>query len=166
MTFTCSLECPSEGSIGDLPVPSSKDLDYESLVMEACSLLSETDCRFFMGGFGDDDWGLSVAYDLSVVIEQLPQLLTGLREGEEVELDLYSQGIERTLVFLPETSVVTIRCLSRTTWTPNPENEASSLTELESMFVRLAHDFAMSLELLAPGIASAPPFPNWRMGRA
>ncbi|MEV1329877.1 hypothetical protein AB0J20_09905 [Micromonospora costi] len=141
-------------------------MDYESLVMEACALLSETDCRFFVGGFGQDDWRLDVAYDLSAVLEQLPSILVGLRAGTEAELDLYSQGVERTLTFTRIGQDVIIRCRSQTSWVPNPDTEIMSSHDLESMFVRLANDFAASLELVDPDISSLPPFRDWRLGKA
>jgi hypothetical protein len=165
MTFRCALECPPKGSQVSASSLPRKELDYESLVMEACSLLSETDCRFIMGGFGDESWRLDVAYDLSVVIEQLPSLLTGLRGGVEVEMDFYSQGIERTLRFVPSRRQVSIRCLSRTSWTPSPDVEITSIDELELEFVRLAQDFAASLEAINSEIASVAPFSAWLVGK-
>jgi hypothetical protein len=108
---------------------------------------------------------VGVAYDLSVVIEQLPVLLAGLREHAEVELDFYSQGIERTLRFTQVASQIEIECISRTSWLPNPAVEITSPEALASMLVRLARDFATSLESVSPGIASVAPFSDWLVGR-
>ena len=38
-------------------------------VMYACGLLAGTDRAFRIGGFGQDDWGFDVGYDMSVARE-------------------------------------------------------------------------------------------------
>ncbi|WP_406479639.1 hypothetical protein [Streptomyces sp. NBC_01615] len=99
--------------------------DYEILVMEACSALSDAGgSRFHIGGFGSDEWPLDFAYDLSAFMEQLPSLLESMRERREVEVDLSSQGIERTLTFSSSEDLVMIHCESRTDWVPNSERES------------------------------------------
>ncbi|MER7443750.1 hypothetical protein [Micromonospora avicenniae] len=165
MTFSCLLERPSTGARADVWKPSLERLDYEVLVMECCLLLSETDARFRVGGFGQGDWHLDVAYDLSVAIEQLPPLLTAVRAGVEAELDFYSQGIERGLDFSRSGQDVIIKCHSRTPWVPNPATEVVSFRVLDAMLVRLAHDFAASLESMNHAFSSVPPFRDWLVGR-
>lgn len=164
MSFRCALRRPSKGSPTGASLLPGEEVDYQSLIMDACSLLSQTDCRFLMAGFGDDDWGVDVAYDLSVVLEQLPLLLAGLRGGADVELDIYSQGMERTLQFGRRAGQVLIHCLSQTSWVPDPDTEILPFDDLEVMLVQLAVDFSMSLELVSPEMSSAPPFPEWRTG--
>ncbi|MYT26914.1 hypothetical protein GTW69_42750, partial [Streptomyces sp. SID7760] len=68
--------------------------DYESLAMDACQLLSDTDARFIVSGFGQEEWPVNISYDLSSVIEQLPAAIDALRSGSPAEIDLYGQGIE------------------------------------------------------------------------
>ncbi|MEU8867597.1 MULTISPECIES: hypothetical protein [Streptomyces phaeochromogenes group] len=73
--------------------PASESLehggDYENLVMEACSALSDAgDSAFHIGGFGSDEWPLDVEYGLAAFMEQLPSPLVGVRECREVEVDL------------------------------------------------------------------------------
>lgn len=118
--------------------------------------------QVFVGGFGENDWNLDVAYDLSTVVEQLPSLMSGLRARADVELDLYSQGIERTLTFARVKQDVTIKCCSQTSWVPNPDTEVVPFCDLESMFVQLAEDFVASAELVDPGISLVLPFADWR----
>lgn len=139
--------------------------DYETLVMEACSALSDAGgSRFHIGGFGSDEWPLDVGYDLSAFMEQLPSLLASVREHREVEVDLYSQGIERTLTFRPSEDLVIIHCESRTNWVPNPECESIAQSELVAMLSKLAEDFARGLKAINSELVEAAPFERWLEG--
>ncbi|MCZ7458965.1 hypothetical protein [Streptomyces sp. WMMC940] len=139
--------------------------DYETLVMEACSALSEAGgSKFHIGGFGSDEWPLDVAYDLSAFMEQLPSLLAGVRDRREVEVDLYSQGIERTLTFRSSGDLVMIYCESRTNWVPNPEREIIAQSELVAMLSKLAEDFAGGLKAINSELSEVVPFERWLEG--
>lgn len=123
--------------------------DYEILVMEACGALSDAKGGVFhIGGFGDDEWPLDVAYDMSAFMEQLPSLLVGLREQCEVEVDLYSQGVERSLIFRPIGNSVMVHCRSRTDWTPIPSHELIAENGLVSMLLKLVDDFTAGLRAI------------------
>ena len=80
--------------------------------MWACHVLSETDASFRIGGFGSDGWGFDIRYDMSAFVEELPCLIDALRSGRETEIDLYPQGVERTLTFSPAGERVLITCVS------------------------------------------------------
>ncbi|MFG2815233.1 hypothetical protein [Streptomyces sp. NPDC048410] len=139
--------------------------DYETLVMEACSVLSDAGgSEFRIGGFGSDEWPVDVAYDLSAFMEQFPSLLGGVRECREVEVDLYSQGIERTLTFRPSGDLVMIHCESRTSWVPNPERESIAQSELVAMLSKLAQDFAGGLKAIISELSEVAPFEHWLEG--
>lgn len=65
-------------------------------MIEACAALAEAGGgSFHIGGFGDESWHLDVADDLSAFVEQLPELLAGIREGREVEIDLLMAELGR-----------------------------------------------------------------------
>ncbi|MFJ6293753.1 hypothetical protein ACIQJX_10395 [Streptomyces griseoviridis] len=139
--------------------------EYETLVMEACSALSDVGGGIFhIGGFGNNKWPLDVAYDLSAFMEQLPSLLASVRERREVEVDLYSQGIERTLTFRPSGDLVMIHCDSRTTWVPDPERESIAQSELVAMLSKLARDFAGGLKAINSELSEVAPFERWLEG--
>ena len=139
--------------------------DYETLVVETCSALSDAGgSTFHIGGFGSDEWPIDVAYDLSAFMEQLPSLLAGVRERREVDVDLYSQGIERTLTFRPSGDLVMIRCESRTNWVPNPECESIAQSELVAMLSKLAEDFAGGLKVINSDLSEVAPFKRWLEG--
>ncbi|MFC8176790.1 hypothetical protein [Streptomyces sp. NPDC057325] len=166
MSFSVSFN-PAVPS--DAVAPASASLepgdDYETLVMEACSALSDAGgSRFHIGGFGSDDWPLDVAYDLSAFMEQLPSLLVGVRNRCEVEVDLYSQGIERTLAFRPSGDLVVIHCDSRTSWVPSPERESIARSELVAMLSKLAEDFARGLKAINSELSEVAPFERWLEG--
>ncbi|GAA2639894.1 hypothetical protein [Streptomyces vastus] len=166
MSFSVSFN-PAVPSGAVAPVSASLEAgdDYRTLVMEACSALSDAGgSTFHIGGFGSDEWSLDVAYDLSAFMEQLPSLLVGARDRHEVEMDLYSQGIERTLTFHPSGDLVMIRCDSRTNWVPNPERESIAQSELVAMLSKMAEDFAGGLKAINSELSEVAPFERWLEG--
>lgn len=168
MSFSVSFH-PAVPSGATSAAPVSRELndDYDTLVMEACSALSDAGGgSFHIGGFGSDEWSLDVAYDLSAFMEQLPLLLAGVREHREVEVDLYSQGIERTLTFRPVEDRILIHCASRTDWVPSPEFESLAQNELVAMLSKLAEDFARGLKAIDSRLSDVVPFARWLEGEA
>ncbi|MFE1869956.1 hypothetical protein ACFW9N_03510 [Streptomyces sp. NPDC059496] len=135
--------------------------DYESLAMDACQLLSGTDARFFVSGFGQEAWPVSVSYDLSSVIEQLPEAIDSLRSGRSAEIDFYGQGIERRLTFVPAGDTTEIRCSSGTAWRPDPDVDVLSRTAALDLLTGLAGDFGAALRRAAPELAMRTPFGTW-----
>ncbi|MGW7333575.1 hypothetical protein ACWGIU_34235 [Streptomyces sp. NPDC054840] len=156
-----SLTSPSVKLAPDLMEIGFSDNDYESLAMDACQLLSETDARFLVSGFGQEEWPVSVSYDLSSVIEQLPQAIDSLQSGRSVEIDLYGQGIERRLTFTPTGDTTEIRCVSGTAWRPDPEVEVLSRAAALELLTGLAADFGSALRRAAPELAMVTPFAKW-----
>ncbi|MBQ0989361.1 hypothetical protein KBX08_04555 [Micromonospora sp. H61] len=148
-------------SAAEPAVGGPSELDYESVVMELCSRLAETDCVFRMAGFGQEQWPVDIRYDLSTLIEQLPELLNGLRSNGPVEVDLYGQGVERTLSFVVAGDRVTATCASRTGWIPNPDVEEIELAELLAMIEAVAFEFAKFLRMVWPQCAKMAPFADW-----
>ncbi|MFE5024829.1 hypothetical protein ACFRAO_16200 [Streptomyces sp. NPDC056656] len=137
------------------------DEDFESLVMDACQLLSQSDCSFRVSGFGQDSWPVDVSYDLSSVIEQLPDALASLRRRESAQIDFYGQGVERVVAFAPDEGMVAIQCTTRTGWVPSPDTESVSQSEAEALLVALARDFKLALEHACPEVAALSPFVDW-----
>ncbi|MEI8411514.1 MULTISPECIES: hypothetical protein [unclassified Kribbella] len=166
MSFSVSFDpaVPS-GTLASASAGLEPGDDFETLVMEACSALSDAGgSTFHIGGFGSEEWPLDVAYDLSAFMEQFPPLLAGVRERREVEVDLYSQGIERTLIFRPIGDLVMIHCESRTNWVPRPERETITQSELVAMLSKLAEDFAGGLKMINSELSKVAPFKRWLEG--
>lgn len=155
-----SLTSPSVELPPDLVEVELSD-DYESLTMDACQLLSVTDARFAVAGFGQEEWPVNVSYDLSSVVEQLPEAINSLKSGRCAEIDFYGQGIERRLTFVPMGDVTEIRCTSGTSWRPDPDVEVLSRTAALELLTRLASDFGAALRRAAPELAMRTPFANW-----
>ncbi|MFG2371399.1 hypothetical protein ACGFY9_07970 [Streptomyces sp. NPDC048504] len=137
------------------------DEDYESLAMDTCQLLAETDCRFHVAGFGQDPWPVDISYDLSAVVEQLPEALASVGDGKPAQIDFYGQGVERLVTFTPHEGQVVIACTTETDWTPEPSTETVSPEEAEAMLAALAHDFRRALDRACPDIAAVQPFAGW-----
>ena len=163
MTFSFEFVAPSAGAeISPEADEYEEGGGYEYFVMYACGLLAGTDCAFRIGGFGQDDWGFDVGYDMSSFVEELPALIDGVRERQDVEIYLYPQGVERTLYFSMKDSVVSVRCESETDWQPHPAVEETDRAEFIAMLRRFAQAFAESLVATAPQIAHEAPFEQWR----
>ena len=139
--------------------------DFDSVVMDLCQVLAENDCYFRIGGFGQSDWRVDVRYDLSTLIEQLPDTLDKVRSRLAAEIDLYAQGVERTLRFEINGDFVTVLCESRTSWTPEFSVEDIGYSGLLSMLESVATEFAESLRLVWPQLANSMPFVKWLEGR-
>ncbi|WP_328539135.1 hypothetical protein [Streptomyces sp. NBC_00344] len=143
------------------PGPLEDPEDYEYLVVYSCALLAKTDCKFHIGGFGSANWGFDVHYDASSFLEELPRMLRSATLGEDFDVDLYSQGVERNLQFTFSGTVVDIYCESRTNWVPEPPMESLNSDAVVSMLQNLATSFAASLKAVVPQVAMLPPFSDW-----
>ncbi|MEV6207406.1 hypothetical protein [Kitasatospora sp. NPDC051914] len=138
--------------------------DHVHLVMRGCTDLAETDASFRIGGFGRDDWAFDVSYDASAFLESLQDLLHTVQQRSAFEIDLYPQGVERSLVFRFQDDTVLVGCTPRTTWVPSPTTEVCSHRELMSMCTALARDFASSLHAIGSEVSELAPFRDWRRG--
>ncbi|MEU0002256.1 hypothetical protein ACIPM5_30615 [Streptomyces microflavus] len=166
MSFNVSfIPDRQSGALGTASERLEPGSGYETLVVEACSALSGARAgEFHMGGFGCDEWPVDVAYDLSAFMEQLPPLLEGIRKSREVDVDLYSQGVERKLSFCPSGDLVVIHCESRTNWIPNPVRESIDRGELIAMLSKLAIGFAVGLRAINSELSEVAPFEAWLKG--
>jgi hypothetical protein len=130
--------------------------DHEYLAMRGCAVLAEVGYTFRIGGFGQDDWGFDVPYDLSTLVEQLPELLGGLATHGLGELDFYSQGVERSVTFERSAEAYVLRCRSRTSFTPSPDVEHVGVARLGELFTRLTTEFSAGLRAAFRDRGSAP----------
>ncbi|MFE1316867.1 hypothetical protein [Kitasatospora phosalacinea] len=139
--------------------------DYPTLALIGCADLAATDAAAEAGGFGAP-WHFDVPYDLSAFLEELDHLLTAFHHRTRHALDLYPQGLERTLTFtFPTPDLVAVHCTSRTDWAPSPATEHHPYDQLHARLTTLAREFATALETAGSRTADQPPFPAWRAGR-
>lgn len=169
MTFRFGMEAPKRrgrpGSVTRATLDPDVRGHFEALVMEASQELEDAGYRFKISGFGLEDWKFDVSYDMSAFVEQLPKLFTGVDNSTIVEVDLYTQGVERTLVFRPVGDDVEIECISRTSWKPDPAVETVPINELEKMSRNLGRDFSSALQEIESEIAQYKPFKDWILAR-
>ncbi|MEU5260409.1 hypothetical protein [Amycolatopsis sp. NPDC021455] len=128
------------------------------MVMDLCVILAENECSFEICGFGQLRWPVDVKYDLSTFIEQLPEALRCIKDRVPVEVDLYGQGIERSLKFETKGEFVHISCESRTGWVPRPDVEKIGYLDLLSMLESVASEFTSSLRLVWPQLGGRARF--------
>ncbi|MDH6141479.1 hypothetical protein P3T35_003498 [Kitasatospora sp. GP30] len=164
MAFHFALTPPAEAAEPSVAEPLEDEEDYWYLAICASKALALAGYRFDIGGFGHPDWKFDVSYDMSTFAEQLPDLIAGLRTGRPVEIDLYSQGVERTLKFAWSQHQARITCVSRTSWQPSPATEFIDRTQLELMVREFCRTLASGLVAADPRIAALPPFSRWRDG--
>ncbi|QKW22062.1 hypothetical protein HUT16_26015 [Kitasatospora sp. NA04385] len=139
--------------------------DYATLALIGCADLAATDAAAEAGGFGAP-WHFDVPYDLSAFLEELDRLLAAFHDRTPYTLDLYPQGLERTLAFtFPAPGLVTVHCTSRTDWIPSPATEHHPYDRLHAELRALARTFATALETANSRTAAHPPFPAWRADR-
>lgn len=91
------------------------------LAIAGAKALDGAGCIFTVSGFGQEQWPVNMAYDGSSVVEQLPQVINGLKMGQAVEIDFYGQGVERCITFSPREDLVSVGCSSRLDWQPGPD---------------------------------------------
>ncbi|MDO0933776.1 hypothetical protein QQY66_19565 [Streptomyces sp. DG2A-72] len=103
-----------------------------------------------------------MSYDMSALMEQLPELLRRLKSEGRGEVDFYSQGVERVVTFERVAAAYVLRCHSRTSWKPSPEVEYVESVKMESMVAELASAFSTGLEAASSEISTLEPFRGWR----
>jgi hypothetical protein len=158
-SFKVSFSGPAS-IVSETPnAPSS--FDFDSVVMDLCGVLAKNECFFEIGGFGQPRWPVDVKYDLSTFVEQLPEALRRIQDRMPAEIDLYGQGLERSLKFEIKDEFVYISCASRTSWIPKPNVEKVGYLDLLSMLESVAGEFASSLRLVWPQLVNEAPFCNW-----
>jgi hypothetical protein len=101
---------------------------------------------------------------MSAFMENLAELLAAVESRSHFELDLYPQGVERTLHFSFAGDVVSVRCSSRTSWQPSVPVEVMDFAEFRAMCTDLAKDFSRAVSLIGSQIADLAPFCHWRHG--
>lgn len=75
--------------------------DGRAIIEDICEYFEDTKKVLFqIYGLDNIKWKVDCHFDLVVVIEQLPEIISKIRKGNyNFKLDFYEQGIERLLVF-------------------------------------------------------------------
>lgn len=163
---------------GELPPGATVDIDpllegEETLgyvaIMLACAALERVPgSRFDLSGFGRDRWSGDVGYEMSAFLEEISEVIGGLRADGCATLSYYPPGNELDFAFRRDGEWVHITCQpwhQRQDWKPEPETETLAYDALLSMVSRLVIDVTAALAQIAPELASQPPFDRWAHGR-
>ncbi|WP_371368295.1 hypothetical protein SRRS_19270 [Sporomusa rhizae] len=96
--------------------------DGRSVISDICKIFADTEkIIFFVSGFGDENWSVDCRVDLPVIIEQLPEIISKFNNKDSsFNLDFYEQGIERKINFIVDKEIVSLECISRNDWVPEP----------------------------------------------
>lgn len=136
--------------------------DIRSLLTDLCDVISEEDIALFeVSGFGDPAWPVTVATDLPVFLEQLPEAISRASAGENFVLDFYEQGVERRLSFQRSSDSYGILCESSTDWAPDPATEMISTESILAMLGEVRDKFSRLAKHVSPGTASHRWFIGW-----
>ncbi len=121
-----------------------KELDNEvSVILDICNILQGIDTVILkVSGFGDDNWLVDCGFDLPCVLEVLPHIINQISENSyNFEIDFFEQGTERTVFFEDSGVQVSLECVSRTDWQPNPKKIIMQKDDIKSMFKNFRDDF-------------------------
>ncbi|QRK08616.1 hypothetical protein JQX13_53560 [Archangium violaceum] len=162
MRFDLRLDVPAA-----VPPEERSDVTYDtelddvrSILRDLCGSLAELpDVRFIVTV--GDPMPVSVRRDLVVVMEQLRDVLAGLREEGTATLDLYEQGIEAQLLFAVRDGQIRIErrdLLGR----PVPPREMDLPREMIMDCLRtLARTFVDVARRRSPERSAHPWFTDW-----
>ena len=120
------------------------DLTVEQLIATICEEASDRGIfRFSVGGFGQEQWPVDVAFDLPCLLDGIPSALATLRsETGTFRIDFYEQGVERVIEGICEGSQTVLRCHSGTDWLPDPSQTTIGTDALALMLTEVQRTFA------------------------
>jgi hypothetical protein len=134
--------------------------DVRFLLADICREL-EDGVEFAVSGFGQDKWPVDVPVDLAIILEQFPEIFCAIREGTQLNIDFYEQGIERYIKLTPDGEHYVAVCTSMTTWQPNPDTEIIRRADLEKMLLDVKETFIGVLEKVAPNLLDHSWMQEW-----
>jgi hypothetical protein len=148
----------------DLLVSEMELDDAVAILISICDVFESSEIvSFFVSGFGQERWPVNCRTDLATIIEQIPNILEKIREGEfSFQLDFYEQGIERQLLFEQDSSLIKVTCVSRTNWIPNPSSISMERHEVSTMFESLYSNFLEYSKVFCIDLAKNPLLDDWK----
>lgn len=136
--------------------------DVRSILMDTCRDLASFG-EFMVSGFGQEKWPVDVGTDLSILLEQLPDVISAINSRRPTEINFYEQGVERNIVFVPSGENYIATCESQTMWQPSPETIVIHNTVLKEMLVSVQFTFMIGLEKLSPSLPKHKWILEWLM---
>ncbi|SMO52780.1 hypothetical protein [Melghirimyces algeriensis] len=138
--------------------------DGRSIIDDICEIFEETkEIKFIVSGFGQEYWPVSCLFDLSVIIEQLPEVMNKINSDDyNFSLDFYEQGIEREIIFKDNgDGYIKLNCNSRTDWKPNPDTIMMKKGDINMIISDLLNDFIYLGKRLCPSLVNHTLLKEW-----
>jgi hypothetical protein len=126
--------------------------DVRSILVDLCRGI-ENQAEFVFSGLGEQHWPVDVGTDLPIFLEQLPAILHSVRSRSATEIDLYGQGIGRTINLSPAGESYVATCSSSEAWQPHPAVEHIEGESLEGMLNRVQENFIGYVRQAAPTLS-------------
>ncbi|AFY61913.1 hypothetical protein [Synechococcus sp. PCC 6312] len=141
-----------------------QDNDINATIQELCEIFEDTGAiKFRVSGFGQDIWPVDVATDLASILEQIPESIYSLDQGNyPFSLDFYEQGIQRRLDFNENNGLIKISCYSGTSWTPHPASILMTKEDILLQLLNIKENFLQLVNKVAPNLLSSNLFTEWR----
>lgn len=134
--------------------------DVRSILRDVCQTIGRNG-QFIFSGFGQDRWPLDVEYDFLTLVENLPSIRQAVNESKACSIELYEQGVERSIQFIPSGNIYTATCSSGTEWQPNPNSEMIDQAELKSMIDKVEGEFMRAFAIISPELSNHPWVTTW-----
>lgn len=134
--------------------------DYAAQVIVACEYLELCGYSFVVHGFGRSAWPVTVGYDLSSVLEDMPGQLRAVESGRPARIDMYAPGTEIAIDVLPSGDDVVLRCTTAL-WTPDPDTIVMARADFVRTVRRVLADFSAALRDVGSPLAGVEPFLGW-----
>lgn len=137
--------------------------DGRSVISDICEIFADTEKMIFsVSGFGDESWHVDCLFDLPVIIEQLPEIISKINNRDfNFKLDFYEQGIEREINFMNDEEVVNLECISRNDWVPEPSKIEMRKENVSNMLIKLHKDFLLYSAVLCNDLANHHLLKEW-----
>jgi hypothetical protein len=137
--------------------------DGRSVIADICEIFADTEkIQFIVSGFGDRQWPVDCRFDLPVIIEQLPEIISKIKNNDfNFILDFYEQGIEREINFEGDKDSVSLECISRNSWIPEPSKIVMEKGEVNKIFNMLYEDFLSYSKILCNDLANHYLLKEW-----
>jgi len=134
--------------------------NIRSILVDVCYFLNNKS-EFIISGCGQERWPARVYIDLSILLEQLPDILYGIHRKENFSIDFYEQNIQREVIFsyTPDKYVVTYK--NKIDSALEPGTEKITRYALERMLLELRDAFMSALAEVSPGLEKHPWTQKW-----
>ncbi|MEM6647002.1 MAG: hypothetical protein AAF730_12200 [Bacteroidota bacterium] len=158
-------QCFPSGDAVECIGPLDRYDDIDELLIDICECLEEQKVfQFVIEGFGLD-WNLDVGTDFSTIVIDLPKNIGRLGRNSDFRIELFEQGVERTLLFEPSNEKVKVSCLDMKTSKLLSEHIVIDKANLSRQLHVLLDDFLEKVQQLFEEVSRAKIFVEWALSR-